>query len=727
MALFRERVDLSGCAAQVPLRAYLPVLKLEGLLTGIDNLRHDVYLSPRLVELGRAHLARLVVQCGDVRDLYTEEPAVRPPSIMARQAQRNGEATEFEDALLELLTSSLNRSKNEGNLGLDMLCRLAVIKFMRQEMSAQFAMVLERCQTKVKEYESARHSSPHKGIELRDRVARFQVAKKSTLRKIGQELFVTFRDLEKRALARTRRSLFGNGAEHTYELFLNRLLFTEDGRDDFLAAELYVMIGYHETDPDRWERMEAIAGGFLRSLGYAIDDDAELDGLLNEAENAQTLLEGGETEDPVRKAALMFWVDRLQTEEVLEHVIAAYEAAPLLAEYSPPISPQQLKQALISPVEWKLVQKLLQEHGKLSPENLRAAAKRVYQFRGAERAKLAARFLRDFMRYHRDLRRLEAVSAALDTIHLIASSKLRELSAINHTLYEFLLAQEQKPAEPKITRHVIVKADIRDSTQLTRRLYERGLNPASYFSLNFYDPINKLLPKYQAHKLFLEGDAIILALFEHEDEPELGVARACVLAKEIIEIVRGYNEQSQKAGLPNLELGIGISYQDTAPMYLMDGTTPIMISPALNLSDRLSSCSKSARRFCQGVETIFNVFTFQTVDDADTGGQPEEFLVRYNIGGIVLDEAGFQKLQGEISLAARELPLPTLWNEGRVQLYAGTVPVAPGIVHRLAIREARIPHIDARSFALKEWTDRKYYEVCTSPSVYDLLAARAAT
>ena len=41
---------------------------------------------------------------------------------------------------------------------------------------------------------------------------------------------------------------------------------------------------------------------------------------------------------------------------------------------------------------------------------------------------------------------------------------------------------------------------------------ERELNPASYFSLNFYDPVNKLLAKYGATKVFLEGDAIILAL-----------------------------------------------------------------------------------------------------------------------------------------------------------------------------------------------------------------------
>jgi len=63
---------------------------------------------------------------------------------------------------------------------------------------------------------------------------------------------------------------------------------------------------------------------------------------------------------------------------------------------------------------------------------------------------------------------------------------------------------------------VILKADVRDSSRLTRSLMEKGMNAASYFSLNFYDPVNKLLAKYGATKVFLEGDAIIVALLEHE-------------------------------------------------------------------------------------------------------------------------------------------------------------------------------------------------------------------
>src|SRR6185503_12257745 len=231
-----------------------------------------------------------------------------------------------------------------------------------------------------------------------------------------------------------------------------------------------------------------------------------------------------------------------------------------------------------------------------------------------EKAKIAGRFFSDFVRFHRDLRRMGVVVAAMESVNVLANERFRELSAVNNTLYEFLLPQEQKPSEEKVIHHVVLKADIRESTTLTRTLFERGLNPASYFSLNFYEPVNKLLPKYDASKVFIEGDAIILALFEREGEPGLAVGRACVLAREILEVVRAYNEQSRKSGLPILELGIGISYQDAPPMYLMDGSSQIMISKALNESDRLSACNRITRKRCEGADSLFNVYSFQTLE-----------------------------------------------------------------------------------------------------------------
>ena len=156
-----------------------------------------------------------------------------------------------------------------------MLARLAVTKFLRTEMNHQFAQVVERCRVLLKTYDHSRQQRAH---EYRERMAAFQVRKKIILRKAGQEIFETLREVEKSTLARTRRSLFGEetsgGAYFTYPLFLNRLLFSEDGRDDYLCAEHYVMLGNWDRDPDRYGRMREVVSGFLRSL-YGEQTSAE--------------------------------------------------------------------------------------------------------------------------------------------------------------------------------------------------------------------------------------------------------------------------------------------------------------------------------------------------------------------------------------------------------------------------------------------------------------------
>src|SRR3954447_4459946 len=737
-----ERVNLVDLAKDLVLEGYVPQITVEGLLAGVDNLRHDVYLSPKFTEMTRIYISRLIAKYGNVEDLVKEDisqqlgrAAFAPPRA-ATPAKAPEPGAEFKRALTDLQVSALNIAKSRGNISLDLLARLAIVKLFRAELAGQFNQVLERCRTKLKAYDGPR-SSP-KGVELRDRFLKLQVAKKIVLRKAGQELFVTLREVEKESVARMRRSLFGDVEANAYDLFMNRLLFTEDGRDDYLNAEHYVMLGNYDRDPDRFELLHELASEFLRSLGIlepSQDPDTVIDSWLNVPQNAQELVGAGVPEEnsykgKSQRALLAAWLERLDRAGMTDHVLAAYEVVPLLGEYAVLINPQQLKNALISKQERQRVEQLLEEHGRLSTDKFHACMKRLHGYSSSERAKIAGRFLMDFIRYHRDVRRLEALNSAADAVNVIINEKLRELSGINNTLYEFLLPEEQRPAEDKVIDHIILKADIRESTTLTRTLFERGLNPASYFSLNFYEPINKLLPKYSATKVFIEGDAVILALFEREGEAGFGVARACVLAREMIEIVRAYNEQSAKAGLPTLELGIGIAYQDAAPMYLMDGASRIMISAALNLSDRLSSCSKNARKHLDGVDSLFNVYSFQTLDYQENGQLPEEFMMRYNMGGINIDQAAFEKLNQEISLQLTDRRLPTVWDSEQVRLYSGLVPVAAGSFHRIVLREGKIPQIDPRDFTFKKWTERSYYEVCSNPDVYELIEAatqRAAT
>jgi len=713
--------------------SYTPSLSLDDLQVGIDNLRHDVHLSSKFVDLARLQIARHIVRHGNVEGLLAAEAPqgtlgnhfIGSKPVIKQQA----EPAELKPLLTGLHVAALNRAKAEENIAVDLLARVAILKFLRVELHAQFALTLERCRMMLKSYEGVRQQ---KALEYRERVAAFQVAKKIILRKTGQDLFRTLREIEKETLARMRRSLFGNRAEDEYKLFLNPLVFSEDGRDTYLNADYYVMLGNFDRDPDRFSNIRRIVCEFLKSMNVGTESqgDSVLDGWLNVPENAHELMGGGKPDESTaegrgQKARLTAWLDLLEAESVLDYVVASYEVAPMLPEYSPRINAQQLKNALISKEERERVEKLIEE-SRLSADGLYAAVARMASCRGAERARTAARFLHDFLRYHRDLRRLEALNEALDSVNLIGNAKMRELSAMNGTLYEFLLADEQKPVEEKILRHVVLKADVRDSSRLTRSLMERGLNPASYFSLNFYDPVNKLLPKYGATKVFLEGDAIILALLEREGDPGLAVGRACVLAREIIEIVRGYNQLLERGGLPTLELGVGISYQESAPMYLMDGEQRIMISDALNESDRLSSCSKRVRKTIEGLESPFHVYTFQTAGDAEVEEGSDDFILNYNLNGIRMNEAAFKRLQQEISLEPCRLELPELWGCEGFRLHSGLVPVGGDIFRKIVVRSSRIPQIDPRKFSLAKWTERWYYEVCSNPAIYSALEGKAA-
>jgi hypothetical protein len=723
-------------AALPRLTGYTPSLSLEGLQLGVDNLRHDVHLSPKFVTQTRSQISRLIIRHGDVEGLLaTEAPQPRHGGHFIGStagAKSNAKPIGFElkPLLAEVHSAALNRAKAEGNPSLDVLARVAIIKFLRIELGLQFAQILERCRMTLKSYEGLR---AQKALEYRERVASFQVAKKVILRKTGQELFRTLREIEKETLARTRRSLFGTSHDEQYKLFLNPLIFTADGCDAYVNAEQYVMLGNFDRDPDRFANIRRIAYEFLQSLnlGQEADPERAINAWLNVPENAQELIGSGTPDDSTpeeraQKTRLAAWQALLDREKLMEYVVASYEAVPLLAEYSPRINAQQLKNALISREERTRVEKLILEQGKVSRDSLQAAVQRVAGCKGAERGKIAARFLRDFMRYHRDLRNLEALRSAMDNVNLIANEKMRQLSSMNGTLYEFLLPEEQKPSEEKVLRHVIIKADVRDSSRLTRSLLERGMNPASYFSLNFYDPVNKLLAKYGASKVFLEGDAIILAILEREGEPGLAVCRASVLAREIIEIVRGYNQLLERAGLPGIELGVGISYQDSAPMYLMDGEQRIMISDALNESDRLSSCSKRVRKSMKAMETPFNVYAFQTVSDADVEDSPDDFILKYNLNGIRISEAAFQRLKQEISLELAPLDLPKAWEGEEFHLWSGLVPVGNDIFRKIVVRGSRMPQIDPHNFSVQLWTERWYYEVCSNPAIDAKLEGKAA-
>src|SRR3984893_2409764 len=132
------------------LSSYAPKLTLADLQLGVDNLRHDVHLSPRFVEQTRLQIARLIVRHGDMDGLLAAETAEIGGNCLIDQTP-GGKAqlpkaavSELKPLLADLHVSVLNRAKAEQNLSVDVLARAAIVKFLRIELNSQFAQVLER-------------------------------------------------------------------------------------------------------------------------------------------------------------------------------------------------------------------------------------------------------------------------------------------------------------------------------------------------------------------------------------------------------------------------------------------------------------------------------------------------------------------------------------------------------------------------------------------------------
>jgi hypothetical protein len=798
-----------------PLKSYNVSLPMGSLLIGVDNVHHDVFLSPKFVQTVRDYVFELIRQNASNSHL----------AGMEFRTTNAVDSLTFRKLLTEVLQSSLTRAKHQKNIEVDILFRLAILKLFTAELQNQFANVMADAKEYIRKRDEYFESSQQ--AVLKARVSQMQAGRRDVVRLIGQILAQMLIDIEENVIAKARRALFGEEFTPVYELLKNRMVFLDGGKDDHFFLENYVLLGNYARDPDRLEAMDEVFQEFLKEARvplaeapaqsaeaknyYKLLQDSEKlrgefaaleeqrealrkklekgDGLLNkflssgdpaearqslnsvekqikalqvkletlapqlevareqagfsgkdsqsrfsdylnEPENARRLFDsssGDDAERATRATLLAQLTDKLEARELLPHILASYEIRPIAAEFCPPVHLQQLRKALVSKEEAGRVEQLLKQvqAKRLTMKPLEEMAKKLRRYSREEMQPIVMKFAGDFMRLRRDVHIAEHLNGCMDRINLVTAEKVRELSRMNNRLYECLLREEARPEQDQVVSHVIIKADVRGSTKMTQDLLSKGLSPASHFSLNLHEPVKKLLDRYSAKKVFIEGDAIILAVFETEASRDYArpVAKACALSKQILAVCNSYNDQAASTEFPPLEIGIGVAFQGSAPTYWTDGESRIMISKALNLSDRLSGCAKLAKRMLTGQKTLFAVFQFLTAMEGASAEELDEFLVRYNMNGIELNEEGFEKLSEEISLeeirTAQDYPVGKQKEE--VALYYGEVPMGES-VEVLVLR---------KSFARELLPDgsvggksqHAYYEVCTNPKLYELVAA----
>src|SRR5579864_569154 len=252
------KTTLASNFARVDLKTYAAELPLTALTVGVDNIHHDVCLSPAWTEQTRAYLLEFIRQAANLT--YAVRKGAKPP--------KGPETGAWKRQTLELMQASLTRAKYEKKVELDLLFRLTLLKFLTQEIAAQFANLLleakEWIRTRGEYFERSEQAHVMKA-----HLADLQANRRTIFGHVAQHIYQILMDFEDNNLGRWRKALFGEEQKGAYEMLADRIAFVEGGRDDLLFLEQYVLLGNYLKDEDRFETFDALMLDFLRETVLA--------------------------------------------------------------------------------------------------------------------------------------------------------------------------------------------------------------------------------------------------------------------------------------------------------------------------------------------------------------------------------------------------------------------------------------------------------------------------
>jgi len=742
-------------------------VRLDGFPKGIDNAHIDVRLGQRFV-LRATNLVRRMLSHEVSVNLWGE----RPPEPSSDDLQF------FLDAYVGMTEVAVERAHETGRPDIIPLFQLAVTKFLLQLVVEELRLLRSRLQKARDQDPAGLKVSP---VQIHERLVSLARDQQLIRYKLTRELFRQVHKLESTRLRKLRKAVMGQSWPLSRNLVMNPMLLLpglsadeqvmlqynlvmtdKDPRSGFAQINRLVTGLLEGMLPD-WvrapEAREAVTSLVGRSTGLVTfrhrTDQGSLGGFLEvELLLSRSISDEEYAHDAVswldvpKNLGLLLAVDQSATDpgrlppqwtafsrRLLRHlgwrlwrtglmrrVLASYEVGAVYADLQARLPAGIIYEYLGGLISRrKLKRRLASSQIPVRPEEVlptldrtRARLRRLPHGRRLQRL---ARFALDFAVFRRDLKCAYVAYRAMDRIRLLSRSEDIALSKANGKLQSFADKDKGMSAKTQARNHVIIKADVRGSTGITAQLLERDLNAATHFSLNFFDPISRLLDDFGAQKVFVEGDAVILSLLESNDTSLrwLSVAQACGLARKMLAVVDAQNAQNRRHDLPELEIGLGITYADGPPTYLYDGDHQIMISSAINRADRLSSCSSSLRKagfFANRVGRGVEVVSVPLGHGDKAGG---EGLLRYNVNGCELEMAAFVKLKRELVL--RKVDLVLAGEAFPSRFHVGRYPDRRGLTQWLVVREAAVRIWRDGSLRGADPQRRRFFEVMTEPSL----------
>src|ERR1700691_2324175 len=180
-----ERTSMlsTGTPARVNLRLYSAELPLGTLAVGVDNIHHDVFLSPSFVETTEAYLLEFIRQTANLTFLSQTNRRQSMRRETDRKASRAPEAPSWKRQLSDLLNAGLQQAKYEKNIEIDLLLRVTLLKYLTQEIGTHF-------------------DHTEQAHVIKARLAELQADRRNLFRNVGQHVFQAIQEIEENGLGR---------------------------------------------------------------------------------------------------------------------------------------------------------------------------------------------------------------------------------------------------------------------------------------------------------------------------------------------------------------------------------------------------------------------------------------------------------------------------------------------------------------------------------------------
>ncbi|MDH5785384.1 MAG: signal peptidase II [Chromatiales bacterium] len=735
-----------------------PSLNLSSLPRGVDNIHIDVHLSP-------AFIRKLHMTIQLATDLVIENILNRrPPS-----ATPGGIFSDVAKTFEQLHRDALKRAKTKGQPQQLDLLYTALLKLTHAEVTNCVVTHIRDAKDTLQDHhrrgKSATHHNQH--------VAELFRQKDLIINSVNQVIFDGLVTQHYQHLYKSMKGALGTSRTFALDAIRAPLVTCNSADSAAVQFSHYILFGHNKYHAMSFTEIDRVLDDLLHDYLPLIESEnnSQLKERHHEASNSDAVAtlarpsvlahtdnitalfnQNWTREMLAKRHPLREWrsysnlrshlhfqqrlseklIAGFHKAGIAKWIAASYESRKILNRYNPEIPPAILVAQLLEAKNLKELElRIRQSKVSAGVQPLLPEIAKSWTAINKDTDTLLTQylhtFLRDFSRYRYDLQLLYKYQYAANEIAIVHDEKSLHTSRSNFILHEFLLPDELQHDQEVIQSHIIIKADLRGSTEVTDRLNKMSLNPATHFDRNFFTPINEVIEEYGAEKVFIEGDAIILIINDYAgSHSHLIASRACGLAAGILRVVAKQNKELLCYGLPTLELGIGIAYCNESPRFLFDGDHRITISPAINRADRLSACTWSVRNWRErGKAPAAHVEVYQPSPRALGHGEKAQKDMVYNLNGILIEPEIFALLQKEISPKRIVNRLPLMHGS---RLFAIKITDNSGHSSSLVIRRAPVKVFDP-AYTHKECPvveGRVFYEVIHDEAIIDSLRARPA-